>query len=86
MKIKEIEIALFKKGLNYIMVDKMYDLPWNTTRLTVSKPHKKGEEILSKVLNKSLHEIFPDRYDENNKRFKKLNYSYKTLKEDNMQC
>lgn len=82
MNINEIKYLLGKANIRFIDIDKQFGLREGATRFACSKPHKAGEEALSKVLNIPLQILFPERYNEKGKRLNPQpvkNYTYKKM-------
>ena len=84
MQINEIKYLLGAKGIRFSDIDKQCSLRVGTARLAVSKPHKAGEEALSKIMGITLKDLFPSRYDDQGNRYNPQpakNYVYKTMQE-----
>lgn len=80
MEIADIKRELLKRKLRFADIDRKYGLVYGSARKCLSYPRKDAEIAISKELGIELKILFPERYDENNKRLEPIPnrlYEYK---------
>ncbi len=79
MKINEIKAELILKGISFSDIDREFGFYQGRCAHALRIPYEPAEIAIAKTLNKSLTDLFPDRYEKNGKRkkFTKKDYSWK---------
>lgn len=65
---EDIRAAIRKKDETLSSLGRKNNIPESTMRNALSKPVKSAELVIAAFLGKSLHELWPNRWDEDNKR------------------
>jgi len=68
MHLQDIKAALYKKGLTLKDISKKAGLTETAASKSLRFPCPNAHRIIAKVIGKSLHEIWPQWYDLNNRR------------------
>lgn len=65
---EDIRAAIRKKDETLSSLARKNNIPESTMRNALSKPVKSAELVIASFLEKPLHELWPTRWDKNNKR------------------
>lgn len=78
---EDIKAAIRKKGKTLLQLSRDNGLSDSAVRVALHIPFPAAEKVISKFIQKDLHEIWPDRYDINGNRISSPRSKYSEIQE-----